>query len=267
MLRWVVRRNEITSAAVAFPLKGPEDVEHFLAIPYSAPESNAAPFHALKARVGEEGLVTVGIEAGVCLPASWFSPEGFCRAWADAPDLVAELTWVGAQRILGYVEQLCLAGVDAFRIGGVDYASVQLGPTGFDALVMAFDPELVALAHQHGVIAYYHNHGPVTRFLDRFAELGIDALEPLEARPSGNCDLGESKRRIGDRVCLVGNLDDMEVVETRSREEVCRLGRQCLEQAGPEGFILDGTASGTYTEQGARNFMALLEVAREYGTG
>lgn len=97
----MVRRNEITSAAVAFPLKGPEDVEHFLAIPYSAPESNAAPFHALKARVGEEGLVTVGIEAGVCLPASWFSPEGFCRAWADAPDLVAELTWVGAQRILG----------------------------------------------------------------------------------------------------------------------------------------------------------------------
>lgn len=26
-----------------------------------------------------------------------------------------------------------------------------------------------------------------------------------------------------------------------------------------------GTASGTYTERGARNFMALVEVAREYG--
>lgn len=31
--------------------------------------------------------------------------------------------------------------------------------------------------------------------------------------------------------------------------------------------FLGGTASGTYTEKGARNFMALVEVAREYGRG
>ncbi|MBI2502366.1 MAG: hypothetical protein HYW07_03930 [Candidatus Latescibacteria bacterium] len=264
-LRRVVRRNEITSATVEFPLKTPEDVERFLSIPYVPPTIDPAPFHALKARAGEEALVMVGIENAVCLPASWFSPEGFCLAWADAPELVIELTRVGAQRILGYAEALCRAGVNAFRIVGGEYASVQLGPRGFDALVMAFDPELVALMHHHRAMAYYHNHGPVTRFLERFAELGIDALDPLEAPPWGDCDLGEAKRRIGDRVCLVGNLDDMEVVETRSRKEVCQLGRQCLEQAGPESFLLGGTASGTYTERGARNFMALVEVAREYG--
>jgi uroporphyrinogen-III decarboxylase len=97
--------------------------------------------------------------------------------------------------------------------------------------------------------------------------LGIDALDPLEAPPWGDCDLGAAKRRIGGQVCLVGNLDDMEVLESRSREEVCQLGRQCLEQAGPDGFILGGTASGTYTQRGAHNFMALVEVAREYGRG
>lgn len=263
-LRRVSRHNEITSATVEFPLKTPEDVERFLAIPYAPPAIDPAPFHRLRERVGEEGLVTVGIENAVCLPASWFSPEGFCLAWADTPDLVVELVRVAASRALGYTEALCRAGVDAFRIIGGEYASVQLGPRGFDALVMPFDAELVALIHRHGALAYYHNHGPVTGFLERFAELGVDAVDPFEAPPWGDCDLAEAKRRIGDRVCLVGNLDDMEVVEGRSREEVCALGRQCLEVAGPGGFVLGGTASGTYTEVGARNFMALVEVSRDY---
>ena len=39
----------------------------------------------------------------------------------------------------------------------------------------------------------------------------IDALDPLEVPPYGNVDLADAKSRIGDRVCIVGGLDDMEV--------------------------------------------------------
>ncbi len=260
-----VRRTAVTSATVEFPLKTLEDVERFLSVPYMPPEADAAPFHRLKARVGEEALVMVGIGDAVCLPASWFSPEGFCMAWADAPDLIRRLTSVAADRINAHVKALCKAGVDAFRIVGGEYASVQLGPSGFDQLVMPFDQELVALMHRYGAMAYYHNHGPVSAFLDRFAELEIDALDPLEAPPWGDVNLADAKRRIGDRICLVGNLDDMEVVETRDPDEVKRMARECLEMAGAGGYLLGGTASGTYTERGARNFMALAEVVVEYG--
>ncbi len=260
-----VRRTAITSATVKFPFETLDDVERFLSIPYTPPAADASAFHALKARAGEEALVMVGIADAVCLPASWFSPEGFCLAWADAPDLVARLTAVAADRTNAHVEALCRAGVDAFRVIGGEYASVQLGPKGFDALVTPFDTELVAVMHRYDAIAYYHNHGPVTQFLGRFAGLGIDALDPLEAPPWGDCDLAEAKRQIGDRVCLVGNLDDMEVVEKRTTEEVRQMARECLEKAGPGGFLLGGTASGTYTEVGARNFAALVEVAEEYG--
>jgi hypothetical protein len=258
-----VRRTTVTSATVKFPLEGLDDVDKFLSIPYVPPAVAPAPFHALKARAGEEALVMVGIGDAICLPASWFSPEGFCLAWADAPDLVEQLTAVAADRINARVDALCRAGVDAFRIVGGEYASVQLGPRGFDELVMPFDRELVALMHRYGAIAYYHNHGPVSGFLERFAELGIDALDPLEASPWGDVDLAEAKRRIGDRVCLVGNLDDMEVVETQDVGEVKQMACQCLEQAGPDGYLLGGTASGTYTERGARNFMALVEVVKK----
>ena len=79
---------------------------------------------------------------------------------------------------------------------------------------------------------YYHNHGSVSQFLERFADLGIDALDPLEVPPYGDVDLRDGMARIGDRVCLVGGLDDMEVLETRDEETVKTMGRRCIERAG-----------------------------------
>ena len=57
----------------------------------------------------------------------------------------------------------------------------------------------------------------------------------------------------------------MEVVERGDRELVMAAAEKCLEQAGPDGYLLGGTASGTYTEQAARNFQAMVGVAEAYG--
>jgi hypothetical protein len=44
------------------------------------------------------------------------------------------------------------------------------------------------------------------------------------------------------------------------------MGRERLEAAGPDGFILGGTSSGTYTEHAVENFIALRELSEEvYG--
>jgi uroporphyrinogen-III decarboxylase len=76
--------------------------------------------------------------------------------------------------------------------------------------------------------------------------------------------LADAKRRIGDRVCIVGGLDDMEVLESLDVETVKHKGRKCIEMADPDSYVLGGTASGTYTEKAARNFIALVDVAKEY---
>jgi len=89
----------------------------------------------------------------------------------------------------------------------------------------------------------------------------------LEAPPWGDCDMRAAKEKLRGKVCIVGNLDDMEIVEKLDTERVKQLGRELIEQAGPDGFCLGGTASGTYTERAARNFMALVEVAEEMAAG
>jgi hypothetical protein len=65
---------------------------------------------------------------------------------------------------------------------------------------------------------------------------------------------------------MVGNLDDMEIIDSLPAADVQAIARERLAAAGPVGFILGGTASGTYTERAARNFIALVEVSEEFGT-
>jgi len=61
----------------------------------------------------------------------------------------------------------------------------------------------------------------------------------------------------------VGNLDDMEVLDKLDKAAVCNLARERLAAAGKRGFVLGGTASGTYGECAARNFIAMIAVAEE----
>ena len=65
-------------------------------------------------------------------------------------------------------------------------------------------------------------------------------------------------------MCLVSRLDDIEILESLDEETVKLMARKCIEAAGTDGYCLGGTASGTYTEKAAQNFIALVEVALEY---
>lgn len=258
--RWRVKRTDITQAMVEFPFKSPADAERFLSLSYKKPSPSFKHFYELRNWLGEEGLVLVGIPNGVCLPASFFSPEDFCLYWALNSSLIKKLTEVGTERVIAMVEELCKGGVDAFRIIGGEYVTQQLGPKGVEGLLKPYDIPLIESIHRYGAIAYYHNHGKVKRFLDDLKALGMDALDPLEAPPWGDVELKEAQKRIGDAVCLVGNLDDMEILNKMDEEMVKNIALERIKDMRPEGFILGGTASGIFGERAAYNFIALGEM-------
>lgn len=259
----VVRRTEITSATVRFPCRTAMELEQLLEMPYEPPDLNLAPYWREEEKVGEEGLTLIGLVTGLCWVADLLSPEDFCLLWADAPEVLERAVAVGNDRLCAWLREACPAGAAAFRIIGPEYASVELGPRAYERLVVNQDSRLCEIIHQYGGIAHVHNHGPMTRYYDLILRIGIDSIDPLEAPPWGDCDLAEAKARIGDHICLVGNLDDMEVLGKWPRERILARGRELMEQAGPGGFILGGTSSGTYTEYAAENFIALRQLAEE----
>ncbi len=260
----VRRRTETTQAVVQFYCRDSADVERFLSLPFEPVQPTLEAFVSKKEEIGEQGLVLAGIPDAICFPATILSPEDMCLLWMDDRDLMLELVKTASRRINTFVEQACEKGVDAFRIVGGEYATTQLGSVGFNELVKPFDRELCEIIHSHDGIVHYHNHGNVDGFLEDFIELGIDSLDPLEIPPYGNIDLARAKERLKGKVCIVGPIDDMEIYNQKTTDEVKALGARCIEQAGPDGFILGGTSSGTFGEIAAENFMALVEVAKEY---
>ncbi len=263
----VYRRTSLAGYTVKFPCATREDIEALLAIPFEPARPNVQSFLDAKEEFGDQGLVLAGIPDAICFLAEYMSPEDFCLLWALEPDFAVEATDVVQGRLIPFVDEASAGGVDAYRIVGAEYITEQLGPKAFQKLGAEQDAELVDVIHKYGGIAYYHCHGKMDAFIEDLVATGIDALDPIEVEPYGDITLGAAKRRVGEDVCLVGGMDDMEVLETRDRAAVLRMGEECLAAAaGTTGYCLGGTASGTFTEPAARNFMALVEVAERFAS-
>ena len=255
------RTTERTSARVEFPCRRPEDGERFLKVPFELDEDRireaSEEFRRRREELGGRGMVLVEVPDGICLPAELFSPEDFCLLWADAPDLMEALVGEGHRRVMEGVKVLLEGGADAFRIVGPEYASTQLGPEAYSRLVVQYDKELVALIKGSGAIAYLHNHGPIMRYLPMIREISPNALDPLEAPPWGDFVPERARELLGEDVCIVGNLDDMEVLGKKDFGEIWRSAERLLRALGPKGLVLSGTASGTYGAKAAENFLML----------
>jgi uroporphyrinogen-III decarboxylase len=250
-----------TTACTEPLCKNIADVEALLAIPYVGPHPDLDAWRAWRAWAGDDGLAVMGLANGLCYPNDMLGTETCSLLWAAEPEIIRRMAATAAERTFRVVEEACRGGVDCFRIVGGEYATQLMGRRAWDELVVPYDRPLIDMIHSYGAIAHYHNHGSMGRFLEDIAALGIDSLDPVEQPPYGDMDMAEAMARIGDRVCLVGGLDDMEILETRPLGEVLRLGADLLERVGRRGYMLGGTSSGIYSEAAARAFIALVDVA------
>lgn len=106
-----------------------------------------------------------------------------------------------------------------------------------------------------------HNDANVHHIMDRIPDLGCNVF--IAFNPE--IDISEFKRRIGDRVCLVGNVDPLEVLLRGTPENVERECRREIEVAAPGGGYC--LCSGGEISRGtpAENIDAMISAAKKYG--
>jgi len=96
---------------------------------------------------------------------------------------------------------------------------------------------IVETAHGQGMKIVMHSCGNTTALLEWFADCGFDGVHPLE--PTAGVELSTAKELVGDRVCLIGNLDITHILVDAERDEVEEAVRQAIRDAGRGGgFIL-----------------------------
>jgi uroporphyrinogen-III decarboxylase len=93
-------------------------------------------------------------------------------------------------------------------------------------------------------------------------------LNPLEPPPLGDVVLSDAKRRVGERMCLIGNIQ-YEDLSAASVDGVRAMVRETIAQGAPGGGFILSLCAAPYEvplpEKTARNMIAMLEAGREYG--
>lgn len=151
-----------------------------------------------------------------------------------------------------------------------------LGMEQFNQWVFPWDKRVNDTVHSLGGKHFAHSHGNTAKFLERFADMGIDVLDPLEPPPYADNDLADAKRRVGDRMVLTGNipsqafaLDSFQVESTRDMVK-----RAIGDGAPGGGFFLRTTGSayvgsGKTREQRIKSIqcgLAMIDAWRQFGS-
>jgi uroporphyrinogen decarboxylase len=71
------------------------------------------------------------------------------------------------------------------------------------------------------------------------------------------------KRRVGDRICLMGNVNPLEIAVRGTPEEVKDETLEVLEGSGGEGIILS-VGGGVSPGMPRENILAMLEALKEF---
>lgn len=151
-----------------------------------------------------------------------------------------------------------------------------LGMEQFNRWVFPWDKRINDVIHSLGGKYFPHSHGNTGKYLERFADMGVDILEPLEPPPYADNDLADAKRRVGDRMVLAGNIPSQTFpLDSFQVESVREMVKQTIKAGAPGGgFFLRSTGSayvgcGKNREQRIKGIhcgLAMIDAWREFGS-
>jgi len=196
-------------------------------------------------RVGERGLPIVGLLHPLGLLVRWGTLEEVYGWFASEPQMMHRFLERTNAQICDTLRALGAAGIAGWF--GITAHEMLIPPwvgrRQFDEFVFPYDKQVNDTLHQIGGRVRAHCHGYCMAFLERMAEMGIDAIEPLEPPPYGDVDLAEAKRRVGGRMVLSGNVPSQEFPRM-GRDEVAESVRRAIAAAGPGGGFTLRTTGG-----------------------
>jgi uroporphyrinogen-III decarboxylase len=116
-------------------------------------------------------------------------------------------------------------------------------------------------AHSKGLMVIYHGCGDVRKILQDYIEIGIDAMNPLEAK--ANLDAVELRRIHGGRLGICGN-SNIQIWETGDRELIKKEVLRKLNAAKGGKYIFQSDHS-VASDVSGQTYDYIVSLVREYG--
>jgi uroporphyrinogen decarboxylase len=191
--------------------------------------------------------------------------ETFCVNLYERPALVeamferaGDLIHRCIERLLGYERVGAVWVTDdlAYKQGPI------ISPKMLRTYVFPWFRRFVDLVHARGLPILLHSCGNVEPLLEDIVAAGFDALHPLEAN---SIDIRAVKRKVGDRICLCGNLDLSYMLTRAPVEEIAEDVKTHLRDLAPGGGYCLGSGNSIPNYVPLDKYLAMNRACLEYG--
>ena len=116
-----------------------------------------------------------------------------------------------------------------------------------------------------GAPILFHSCGAVSEFIRDLAEVGVDALNPVQVGAAG-MDSARLKREFGKDICFWGGgCDSQRVLSRGTPEDVREEVRRRIGDLAPGGGFVFTQVHNVQPDVSPENLVAMLEAAREFG--
>ena len=227
-----------------YVLETPKDAEKWLSIPWSPPVVDCSGWEAAVAELGDEGLLNARIGEAMYAINDLTGSEIWAYWLVEERDLLHRLVGEAHLRQMHVLKEMLAQGVR----GVYGYVGPELcipplaSPRDFDDFVVRYDQPMHDLIHDAGGLVWVHCHGKMDLVLERFADEGVDCLNPFEPPPMGDVTIAQARRRIGERMAIDGGIEVGDI-EVRTATEIEQLVADAVWQSGGRGFILGLSSS------------------------
>ncbi len=215
----------------------------------------------IRNKTGDQYCLLKGGDATFAIPEGG-QIEEFCYRLVDEAD---KMKAEAEQRVAIAVERaeavarhggldgLCLNADYCFNDGPF------MSPNQFSEFVAPYLAKLTKAYRELGFYVIKHTDGNILPIVDQLVQTNPHALHSLD--PQGGVDIAEIKRRYGQQLCLIGNVN-CSLFQNGTEDELCESARYALQNGMPGGGYIFSSSNCVYVGAALSRYERMLEVWR-----
>ncbi|MBM3700586.1 MAG: hypothetical protein FJW68_06735 [Actinobacteria bacterium] len=215
---------------------------------------------------GHEVFINVHIPSAIC---EIFDPltgyTGFEQgliAFYDYPGGMRYLLERCYQEQLEWAKAYAKKGAHAFSISEAYISPDMANPDIYRKFVKHIHRSFFAEVKQMGLFPLCYFTGDINPLLEDLTEINISGLMVEESKKNFHLDIGYIRKKIGDRVCVFGNLDSIFMLHDAEAKDIEKEVLKQVQGSKNNFIICNGSpiTPGTPVE----NILTFLKTGREY---